>query len=281
MVATAPPQLLHQIGNDRERSREPRRDWLVPSAYLLAITLAEFLTAVVNPRLGVPLHAIILLGLLLHGALTSSERDRGLLWSLATAPLIRIVSLSLPLLGLPIVSWYALISVPVFGATIATMRVLGFSRREVGLVLRPRHLPLALLLLVLGLALGIVEYLILRPAPLARGLSLAEALVPALVLAISTGFEEELLFRGVLQRAATTALGPVSGSLYITTLFAVLHIGYLSVVDLVFVFAVGLFFALVSYRSGSILPATFAHAGVNLGMFIVWPYLLPRLLGGA
>lgn len=248
---------------------------LVPLLYLAGVALAELLTAAVEPRLGLPLHALLLLALLGHGALVAEGPRRALLWALALAPLIRILSLSLPVASFPLVYWYAIISLPVFAAAFAAARTLGYSRRDLGLVLQPRDLPLALGMLLLGGGLGVVEYVILRPQPLARSLALDQLWLPALILTISTGLEKELVFRGLLQRAAQEGLGPVRGLLYVTALFASLHIGYLSLADLGFVFVVGLLFAVLAWRTGSILAATAGHASVNVSLFLLVPFLLP------
>jgi membrane protease YdiL (CAAX protease family) len=253
---------------------------VAPVLFLVAISLAEVTTAVVNPRAGLVGHALILFGLLFYGARTRDESRRALFWGLSLVPLIRLLSLSLPLAGFPVLYWYAIISVPVWAATVVAARTLGYSRQDLGLVLRLRHLPLQVGLLPLGFALGLVEYIILQPQPLARGLTLAETWQPALILTVSTGLQEELIFRGLLQRAAQQSLGVISGLLYVTALFTVLHTGYLSLPDLAFVFLVGLFFAFVAWRTSSILGVTLCHAGTNIGLFLLWPFLVPGLLGG-
>ena len=58
-----------------------------------------------------------------------------------------------------------------------------------------------------GPAFGIMEYYILRPEPLASGLSLWEYVLLAFSIAFFTGFVEELVFRGILQGGAVNALG--------------------------------------------------------------------------
>jgi membrane protease YdiL (CAAX protease family) len=246
-------------------------------AYLAAVSLAEYLTAALNPRIGLPLHGLILVVLLLHGSNEQDERKRAFIWCVATAPLIRILSLTLPVSRLPLIFWFAVISLPVFAATFAAARAVGYTRRDVGLVLRLRDVPLSLSMIVLGIGLGVGEYLILRPPPLIGHLTLEEFWLPALVLTICTGLEEELLFRGLLQRAATDVLGYWRGALFATLLFTALHIGYLSALDLLYVFIAGGLFVLLSRAAKSIVPATCCHAGVNLGLFLIWPHVFPIL----
>jgi len=65
-------------------------------AYLAALTIAEILTALIEPRAGLALHGVLLVLLLLHTALIWEHPGHRLLLSLAFAPLIRLLSLSCP-----------------------------------------------------------------------------------------------------------------------------------------------------------------------------------------
>lgn len=96
--------------------------------------------------------------------------------------------------------------------------------------------------------------------------------MPAVILLVSTGLLEEVIFRGVLQNAAMRALG-VPGLVDVSALFAVLHIGHLSVTDVLFVFLVGLVFAALVRRTGSLLGVTLAHGATSIGRFLVFPLL--------
>jgi LysM repeat protein len=149
-------------------------------------------------------------------------------------------------------------------------RTLSLSRRDLGLT--PGFIPTQLLIGCTGFALGIGEYFILRPDPLIDSLSWRAVWVPALILLIGTGFTEEFVFRGVMQSASRDALGKVA-ILYVTVLFAVLHVGYKSAVDVAFVFGVGLFFAWVVMRTGSIMGATLSHGITNIALYLVVPFL--------
>jgi membrane protease YdiL (CAAX protease family) len=193
------------------------------------------------------------------------------LLSLAFAPLIRLLSLSLPLADVPLVYWYLITSIPLFVATYIAMRTLDIDWRGVGVNLRA--LPLQLAVGVVGAAFGYMEYRILRPAPLARAFTLEQLWLPALILLFSTGFMEELIFRGVMQRAAQEALGGLHIA-YVSALFAVLHVGYKSLLDVVFVFGVALFFGYVVERTDSILGVSLSHGLTNIVLFLVAPFLV-------
>jgi membrane protease YdiL (CAAX protease family) len=256
----------------------PGREMVVPGILLAALTVAEYVVAAVNPTWGLPMHAVILLVCLALGATANGAADRELYWTLALAPVIRIGSLSLPLGRLPLISWYPLIGVPVFTAAFVTMRKLGYTADHVNLRIRIDDTVRQLSLIPLGAVLGAGEYLIFRPAPLQGRPTFEDTIVPALVLIVFTGFEEELIFRGLMQRAALRALGRW-GLVYVNLVFAALHIGYLSVLDLVFVFLVGFLFSLFVLRTRSLFGVTLAHGAINIGLFLVFPFLAPIVLG--
>jgi len=191
------------------------------------------------------------------------------LLSLAFAPLIRMLSLSLPLAGIPQVYWYLITSIPLFVAVHTTMRTLWLGWRDVGVNLRAWALQP--LVAVVGLLLGYVEYRILRPAPLAAAFTVQDLWLPALILLVSTGFMEELIFRGLMQYAAREALGGWHIA-YVSAVFAVLHVGYKSLWDVIFVFAVAVLFGVVTERTESILGVSLAHGLTNIVLFLVAPF---------
>ena len=237
--------------------------------YLALIALAELLTTYAEARVGLALHGGLLVILLLHTALASGHPHHRFLLGLALAPLIRMLSLSLPLLDFPVLYWYVIISVPLFVATVLAARVLGFSREQLGLTIR--KVPLQFLVALTGIAFGIAEYYILRPEPLIANPTWQSILVSGVILMLCTGFAEELIFRGLIQRASVQALGRF-GLLYVAILFAVLHIGYGSILDMIFVLVVALFFGWVAEATWSLLGVTLAHGLTNIVLFLIMPF---------
>ncbi|NPV74405.1 MAG: CPBP family intramembrane metalloprotease [Pelotomaculum sp.] len=248
------------------------RDHIFLWLYAAGITAAEIVTAYYNPVSGIACHAVLLLALLAHAALAYRQPVNMVYMALALAPMIRITSLSMPLLGVPPMYWYFIISLPLFAAAVSVMRLAGFKRQEVGLI--AGNLPLQALVAFLGVPLGLVEYLILKPAPLVPSLAFQHVWLPALILLIGTGFLEELIFRGVMQRAAEECLGRWYGAIYISFVFGVLHITHRSPLDLLFVFGVALLFSTAVALFRSIAGVTFAHGLTNIGLYIVWPHIL-------
>jgi len=244
---------------------------VIAVAYLCVLVVAELTTTFSDPRIGMGIHTALLTVLLLQASLDDNDTPRGFLLALSLAPLVRILSLSLPLQDVEIQYWYGAVAVPLMIATIVVARMIGLSRRQLGLV--SGHLPTQLLIGSSGFALGGIEYLILSPEPLIDGFSWVAILVPALILFVGTGFMEELLFRGVIQSTAWESLGARFAVWYVATIFAVLHIGYESILDVVFVFAVAVFFGWIVLKTKSILGVTISHGITNIGLFLFFPFI--------
>jgi membrane protease YdiL (CAAX protease family) len=252
-------------------SRRMLITWVI--VYLCAITLAELLTTILPVlEIGLTFHGLILIALVVHSALVVSRREQRLLLTLAFAPLIRMVSLSIPLSRLPQIYWYMIIGVPLFLAAFLVMKYAAFGYQEIGLTWRRWRLQL--LIGVGGIGLGYLEYLILRPKPLASEISLTTTLLPALILLIFTGFLEEYIFRGLMQRAFVSIFGRAEGVLYVSFVFAVLHFGYKSILDVIFVFWVAIIFSVCVIYTGSIVGATMAHGLTNITLFLIFPIVL-------
>lgn len=248
-------------------------------AYLAALATAELAVVYISPVLVFPLHGGLVVVAMLHLGLRARQhrdgtaRDPALgpaLLALMLGPLIRIISLTLPLGQIEPAYRYVAAGVPMLVGAVAALWLSGMRPADVGLRLtRP---GLQVWVALAALPLGLVEYLILRPQPLGALPWEAAGLLPALAVGLSTGFPEELIFRGLLQ----TAVRPILGAwnwVYVSVVFAVLHIGYQSPVDLVFVLLVGSLYGLVFERTRSIVGVSISHGLANAILFFVAPNL--------
>jgi len=221
--------------------------------YILLIVLAEVLTSFVNPSYGLLLHSLILLSLLVVSSVTHEE---GSVSGFASFPRY---------------AWYIIVNVPVLVATVAMMRIRGIGFKDAGVEFgKPGEVAWIALT---GIPFGFIDYLILRPESIAAGLSFSGFLLLALGLGFSTGFVEELIFRGLMQPGAVRLFGERGGLVGVSAVFASLHIGWLSLLDLVFVFSVSLFFGYMVLRKGNIIGVTLSHGITNVVLFLVAPYL--------
>jgi membrane protease YdiL (CAAX protease family) len=247
------------------------------TVFLVLLSVAELLTVFGDPLIGVGLHVALLGVVLLASVADADPRRHAFYLVLAFGPLIRIVSTGMPLPVFPQEEWYLLTSVPLFATAYVIVRLLNLSPRSIGLRLpERRYLPLELLVVASGLVLGVMEWLILRPSLLVPSHSPVALLGGALILLVGTGLMEELLFRGLIQYAACRLFGLAPGILFSATIFAVLHIGHRSAVDVVFVALVGLYFSVIVRYTRSLLGVTLAHGTINTMLFIVLPLLVPH-----
>lgn len=240
--------------------------------YLLAIATAEMVTVFLQPLWGIVAHIAILVTVIMRSARTADRPQRQLVLALALVPLTRVVSLSMPLANIPQIWWYPIMYGPLAIAAVVIMRILGYSRGDVGLNLSLSSLPVQLAIGLTGFGFGVAEYHILKPEVWVYHFTWSELWLPALVLGACTGFVEEFIFRGVLQRSAWERFG-WGGLIYISVIFAVLHVGFLSWIDIIFVFGVALFFAWVVKRTGSLLGVTLSHALTNITLYLIAPFL--------
>ncbi len=251
------------------------KESVCPWLYAVGIGIAELLV-IVNPRAGVLLHMLILAGLLINSAAAYGQPRSKLYVALILGPLIRILSLSLPLAQFPMIYWYAAVSLPLLTAALVAARLNGYSLADVGLRLGDlrKNAFIHILACLSGIPLGIAEYFILRPAPLFEPFNLVGFILPALIFLVCTGFTEEVIFRGIMQKAANDFLGPKHTIFLISFIFAVLHITHISFIDVIFVFAIAVYFTMLVNRTGSILGVTFAHGIINIGLYLIWPFIL-------
>jgi uncharacterized protein len=237
--------------------------------YLVAFTGAELLTYYVTPFSGTLLHFIILLGLIIHSAVARDEGPRGLWLALGLVPLIRICGLVMPVAEILEIYWYIIIAIPVTVCALIIVRNLNYSLDDIGL--NGKKALVQALVAIAGVVLGFLDYLILKPESFISALNVQNVVIPAFILLITTGFVEELVFRGVLQRAAS-ALGSW-GWVYVSLVYAILQLGLGSGTQVIFAFLVSLFFGWIVKKTGSIIGVSISHGLLNIGMFLVFPHL--------
>jgi membrane protease YdiL (CAAX protease family) len=225
--------------------------------------------------MGLILEMVILFALLIHSSLHESYNFSTLLRSMMALPMIRIIGLSIPIMQIQPLYWFPIIAVPLFAASYTLIRAQKLTRKKIGLVLG--NIPLQLIIALSGVILGFTEYLILKPAPLISTLSVETVLFGAVILTVSTGFAEELLFRGILQKNAENVFGKVFGLLYASILFTALHVGWQSGLDLAFVFGVAIFYGYAFQKTRSLLGVTLSHGISNSFLFLIMPFIFPAV----
>lgn len=247
---------------------EARDDRLIPFV-IAGICAAELVLQFVHVGIGAGLHALALALVLMLQGQAGNLTNRRALAPLALIPLLRLLSLTAPLPGVPVPYWPAIIGVPLLVAGALAARSAGLSRRQIGLV---GEAPLATVLIaLLGIPLGVgawlsgpeIPWFVGAGDPLERGLI-------ALTLVVFVAFGEEFLFRGVIQ--AGLRLAYVKGSVpLMAILYGVVYLGSGSIGYTLYLTAVGALYGLIVARTASILGVTISHALLVLISFVIGP----------
>jgi hypothetical protein len=245
--------------------------------YLLALIAAELTTTYVNKTWGLTIHTIILFALLVNAAMVESKDFSNLLRSMMPIPIIRIIGLSIPMMQIKPLYWFPIVAIPLFASSVVIMRSQNFSLKDVGLTLG--KIPIQILITVSGLFTGIIEFFILRPDPLISQFTPALLVGGFVIMLISTGLAEELVFRGIMQTNTMKVLGPAFGLLYTSLVFTTMHIGWIYFADLVFVFCVAMFYGYCFIKTKSLFGITMAHGLSNSMLFLVMPFVNLAVFG--
>lgn len=176
-------------------------------------------------------------------------------------------------------TWLAFVGVPV---VVSRHRGTGQLSRDFGLQFRLRDV-------LVGFPIGVATQLVLLPllyAGIGRFVDTSSLSEPAndlvgrgsgigivavfLVVGIGAPIAEEIFYRGLFQRAAISRLGALPGLLLVATVFGAAHLQVLQFPGL---FAAGLVFGLLAWRTGRLGASIAAHAGFNLvaaSVVVLW-----------
>lgn len=245
-----------------------RLDDLSPSIVLptLAITLNEVLLFLGYSDLALWGHFLTLLGCVL--APLKFDNDIPMLQVFALLPIFRLVNLGMPVFVELTIYWFPLVYAPLLPA----IYVVWQSADTPDITFAPRVFAAAVIPgIFMGMFLGHIEYEIIEPAGLIPTWDLWNVTFITVVMIGFVGFVEELLYRGLLQRALQTRIGRWGGLLLSAALFGLMHSAYSSPAEIVFAGAIGLLFGLIYDASDSIFLITVIHGVLNIFLFAVIP----------
>jgi CAAX protease family protein len=252
----------------------------VIAVYGGAVLIAEVTIAYVSIIAGAVLHSIILVVAVQHGILlegSPSWREHGaygdLMFLLLCWPLIdlmRLAGVGLPLHFLPIEVRPGLVALVLATAAVSALRETGLSWHDVGLRLPDTRFEA--LVAISGVPLGLVAFLLVPHSLLGEGRG-GVALVVSTVLVGCLGASEEILFRGLLQRASVTILGRL-GIPFIAVLSAATVLSERSFWLVAYALLVSLFFGAWVHRQRCIVGVAIAHGLMAATMAVVWPHIL-------
>ncbi len=281
--------------------------------YICAVGVVELIAVFFGAFPGVCCDSLLLFTLLNHYLLTHPSSDpwdtdldarfwpaRALL-VLALAPLLRILSLVMPLQGIPQIYWYAFIGAPLLVAAVLTARHLNLSIASFRFTLPPSRQQITIA--TSGLPFGLIAFFLVRPEPLTPSFQWWELAIGSVILVIFVGFTEEFIFRTLLLHVAPTSgrqfhiLRRFAGRMAIRTInaprdrhitkaihvdpglfwssavFAIMSIGSRSFLYVLFIFLIGMFFGWCVQRTGSMWGVVAAHSALVIGALLIFPYV--------
>ncbi len=266
---------IENLSIERGKQKTSRNEKIMAVAYVFALILAEVTVTYINKETGLVIEALILLALLVNSSFNVSYNYGVMLRSMMALPMIRIIGLSIPLMQIQPLYWFPIIAVPLFAAAYTIMKNQGLTRQHIGLIWGNKKVQF--LIALTGIFLGTIEYIILQPKPLIAVLDPINLITASIILIISTGLAEELLFRGIIQKNAENVFGIFLGLLYTSILFTALHIGWNNLYDLIFVFSVAMFYGYAFQKTRSIVGVTLSHGISNSFLFLIVPFYAPLL----
>ena len=258
-MATYPPEL-----------RNKGRYLIVP---IVAIAFAEFMIYSGRVIAAMEVHAAILLGLSLSMLYIKNEDVQKTYQALILLPVLRLVNLSMPAFYEEtlylFVFIYGLLTIPV---TIAFTHQ-GFTREQLGITFKKIwfYIPLSI---IMGLLLGVGEYLIIETNYLIPDLSIPNLLILTFVMVFLVGLIEEIIFRSILQNRLEVLLGSQGGLIITSVLFGLMNSGYGNISEVFYTFFVGFIIGYMFYKTRSLPLVTMIHGFINVFLFGIIPHLL-------
>jgi len=248
--------------------------WLFILAIMAAITVTEWVFAYKEVAYGIGLALFVAIAIYIVVSVTRlSQSVTDCAESLALIPLYILFTSSLP--------WFFINQqylLPAVYSTILALclwhvyqKKLNFS--ELGFK-REKWLKYVLVGVAIGVPIGVVEYFILKPAPVLPTFEVKYLFRDLFYMLGFVGIGEEMLFRGLVQRDLMDALGWKWGLLLASLTFAVMHLTWRSIPELVFVFFAGLVLGYTYYRTKSLVAPIVIHGIGNVILVAVMPYIL-------
>lgn len=222
---------------------------------VVAIATGEILIAANLPIMGTFIHTTLLMIFLIFGMMMTRDMQ-ALLAAFALAPLLRLLSLTVPITYLLPAAWPLLVSITLLVASGWAVRSLHLTRAELGLRLGSWKEQL---LLIVGSTTvgGVLSWLLPVPA-----WNTAVPILAALSFGLA-GIVEEWLFRGIIQAAAVRVFDS-QGWIWSALISATLYISTQSVVLIALGLVLSLGFARIMQHTGTIWSIMLSHGIINV-----------------
>jgi membrane protease YdiL (CAAX protease family) len=223
----------------------------------------------------VPSIAIHSLNIVLIIGFTILKTDRRLIQAILLISLLRIVNISMPVFFSFTIYWFASLYGIMFIPIALTIGEQNLRLKDLGVNLSKIYLfPFAI---ILGIALGTIEYFTLRTPALIPNFSPGEIFKLGIVMFFFIGLVEELIFRSMLQQRLEEKIGLFKGLMVASIIFGIMHSGYSNYYEFLFASFAGLTIGYGFQKTRSLPFAVIAHGVNNIILFGLMPFIIfPR-----
>jgi membrane protease YdiL (CAAX protease family) len=225
----------------------------------------------VSISIGVIIYLTILISLLITALMMCQEPYYPLFPALTLIPLIRIISVSLPLTGLTEAFGIVVVSVPLFITGVMVAKIVSITPTAMGFKICILHKQL--LIALSGLPLGFIKFYIIQPDIKNISIAPVEILMWVIALIICVGLLEEFLFRGILFNVANKFLGYNKAMYFTSLLYAALTISSKSLLNVIYAFFISILFCRIFIWKESIVGISLAHGIINITFYLICPLI--------
>ncbi len=243
---------------------------------VLLIILAELLLFSGKMQYAIWVHVLVLIGLALATIYTSDTDLFKPYQALMLLPLLRLVNVSMPIFFETTLYLYIFIYAPLIIPVYIIAVHQGFTFEQIGLNLKYWKLIIPVSIVV-GFAIAQGEYYIIHAGNLIPDMSFWNILKLSIVMIMFIGLIEELIFRSILQTRLEESMGMFPGLIVTSILFGVLHSGYGTFYEMLFVSLAGLIMGYMFQKTRSLPLITLTHGMVNIFLFGLIPLMGPTL----
>jgi membrane protease YdiL (CAAX protease family) len=185
-------------------------------------------------------------------------------------PLIRIISVAIPLSGIPEGFEFIAVSIPLFITGVIIAKIVGLTYTDLGFKFDGLHNKL--LIGLLGILLGFAKFLLFQPGE--KDIStVPEGLLMWVFILLFLGFLEEFLYRGIIYIILLRVLSHKEAVYFTSFLYATLTISTKSFVNVLFAFLVSIIFCGLFTRYKSLTGLYLAHGLMNITFYVICPLI--------
>ena len=215
------------------------------------------------------MYLVILISLLTISYSRYYESSQPLYLALTLIPMIRVISVSIPLAGIPTIFGFVLVSLPSFIAGVMVARMIGLTYTELGFTFDKLYLQF--LISLLGLPLGFIGSLIIKPGFIDVAVTSKEILLWVIAFTVCISLLEEFIFRSILFNAALKVIGGQHAIYFVSLLYAALNISGKSLLNVIYTFLISILFCRLFVMQKSILGLSLAHGLINIVIYVISP----------